>query len=163
MKRRSFIQKSAAATFGFQVVSSHVVRAQDGKPSPNSKIRIGAVGVAGRGAANLNGMKDENIVALCDVDERHAAGSRKKFSEAKFFFGYKEMLETMGDQLDAVLVATPDHTPFGPVMAAINHGKHVYCEKPLAHSIAEIRAMQKAAKEKKVITQVGNQGHLARR
>ncbi len=159
MKRRSFIQKSAAATFGFQVVASHVVRAQDGKPSPNSKIRIGAVGCAGRGAANLNGTKDEAIVALCDVDERHAAGSRKKYSDAKYFGDYETMLETMDDKLDAVLVSTPDHTHVGPVLAAIDRGKHVYCEKPLAHSIDEIRRMRKAALKKGVITQVGNQGH----
>lgn len=159
MQRRSFLKKSATATFGFQVVSSHVVRAQDDAPSPNSKIRIGAVGCAGRGAACLNGMQEENIVALCDVDVRHAAGTRKKFGEAKFFHDYNEMIAEMGDQLDAVLVATPDHTHFGPVMAAINAGKHVYCEKPLAHSVDEIRQMRKAALEKNVITQVGNQGH----
>lgn len=159
MKRRSFLEKSAAATFGFQVVASHVVRAQDGKPSPNSKLRIGAVGCGGRGAANLNGMRDEAIVALCDVDERRAADSRKKFSGAKAFTDYREMLDAMGDELDAVLVATPDHTHIGPVMASIARGKHVYCEKPLAHSIAEVRAMRQAALEKGVITQVGNQGH----
>lgn len=159
MKRRSFIQKSAAVAFGFQFVPSHVVRSQDGEPSPNSKIRIGAVGCAGRGAADLNGMKEEAIVALCDVDERHAAGTRERFPEAKFFTDYREMLEKVGQELDAVLVATPDHTHAGPVLAAIDQGKHVYCEKPLAHSIDEVRAMREAALEKDVITQVGNQGH----
>ncbi len=159
MQRRQFLSKSAAATFGFQVVASHVVRAQDGKPSPNSKIRIGAIGCGGRGEANLDGMKDEAIVALCDVDERRAAGARKKFPDAKTFVDYRAMFAEMGDQIDAVLVATPDHTHAVAVHAAIEKGKHVYCEKPLAKSIAEVRSMRQAALEKKVITQVGNQGH----
>ncbi len=160
MKRRSFLSKSAAATaFGFQLVPSHVVRAQDGQPLPNNKIRIGAVGSGGRAAANLDQMKHEDIVAICDVDERQATGARKKFPESKFFTDYREMLDALGDQLDAVLVATPDHTHTSPVMASIACGKHVYCEKPLAHSIGEVRAMRRAALEKNVITQVGNQGH----
>ncbi|MFT4641336.1 MAG: putative dehydrogenase [Verrucomicrobiales bacterium] len=159
MKRRSFLNKSAAATFGFQFVPSHVVRAQDGRPTPNNRIRIGAIGCGGRGAADLDGMKEEDIVALCDIDHKHMGGSIKKFPGAKLFTDYREMLETAGDEMDAVLVATPDHTHAVAVLAAINHGKHVYCEKPLAHTIAEVRAMRKAALEKKVITQVGNQGH----
>lgn len=159
MKRRSFLNKSATAAFGFQVVSSHVVRAQDGKAAPNDKLRIAGIGCGGRGAANLNGMKDEAIVALCDVDKKRADGSFKKFGDAKRFTDYREMFATMGDEIDAVLVATPDHTHSTAVLEAIKHGKHVYCEKPLAHSVAEVRAMRQAALDKKVITQVGNQGH----
>lgn len=159
MKRRSFLTKSAAATFGFQFVPSHVLWAQDGKVAPNDKLRIGAIGVGGRGAANLGGMQDENIVALTDVDDRNAAGSHKKFPDAKRFKDFRDMFDKMADQIDGVLVATPDHSHTPAIMAALDAGKHVYCEKPLTHTIAELRAVRKAAKEKGVITQVGNQGH----
>ncbi|NCF88849.1 MAG: Gfo/Idh/MocA family oxidoreductase [Verrucomicrobiaceae bacterium] len=159
MKRRSFLSKTAAATFGFQIVPSHVIRAKDGKPTPNSKIRVAAIGCGGQGGADLGGMTDEAIVGLCDVDKKRAEGSFKKFTNAKRFTDYKEMFAKMGDSIDAVLVATPDHTHSVAALEAIKHGKHVYCEKPLAHTVAEVRAMRKAAKEKKVITQVGNQGH----
>lgn len=159
MNRRSFLSKSAVATFGFQFVPSHVLRAQDGKVAPNDRLRIAAIGVGGRGAANLGGMQDEDIVALCDVDERNAAGSHEKFPAAKRFRDHRKMFDSMADGIDAVLVATPDHFHTVAVMAALDAGKHVYCEKPLTHSIAEVRALRKAAAEKGVITQVGNQGH----
>jgi predicted dehydrogenase len=159
MKRRSFLPAAAAATFGFQVVPSHVVRAQEGKPSPNSKIRLAVIGCGGQGEGDLNNMATEDIVALCDVDDRRAAGSFNKFPQAKRFKDFRKMFDNMAGQIDAVLVATPDHTHYVASMAAMQHGKHVYCEKPLAHTVAEVRAMQKVAKEKKLITQVGNQGH----
>ena len=85
MKRRTFLRKSASAAFGFQVVSSHVLRAAEGQSTPNNKIRIAAIGVGGRGGANLGAMAGEDIVALCDVDERRAAHSFKKFPKAKRF------------------------------------------------------------------------------
>ncbi|HEX2749390.1 MAG TPA: Gfo/Idh/MocA family oxidoreductase [Verrucomicrobiales bacterium] len=159
MKRRSFLTTSAAATFGFQFVPSHVLTAKGAGIAPNSKIRIAAIGCGGRGAADLDGMAGEDIVALCDVDDRNAAESYKKFPGAKRFKDFRKMFDTMSDGIDAVLVATPDHTHCVAAMAAIARGKHVYCEKPLAHTVAEVRAMRKAALEKKVITQVGNQGH----
>jgi predicted dehydrogenase len=159
MKRRSFIKNSAVATFGFQFVPSHVLRAQDGKVAPNDRLRIAAIGVGGRGAADLGGMQDEDIVALCDVDEKNAAGSHQKFPQAKRYKDFRNMFDAMADNIDGVLVATPDHFHAVAVMAALDAGKHVYCEKPLSHTIAEVRAMRKAALEKGVITQVGNQGH----
>ena len=159
MKRRSFLNKSAAATFGFQFVPSHVVRAADGESTPNERLRIAAIGVGGRGAAILKNMGKEEIVALCDVDQKTANGAYKKYPDAKRFTDFREMIETGHDKFDAVLVATPDHTHAPAVLAAIAKGKHVYCEKPLAHTVAEVRKMRQAAKEKGVITQVGNQGH----
>jgi predicted dehydrogenase len=159
MKRRSFITTSAAATFGFQIVAPHVLRAQAGGNTPNSKIRLAVIGCGGQGEGDLNNMASEDIVALCDVDERRAAGSFKRFPNAKRFQDFRKMFDEMANGIDAVLVATPDHTHFVAAMAAMNHGKHVYCEKPLAHSVAEVRAMQAKAVEKKVVTQVGNQGH----
>ena len=159
MKRRSFLLKSATTAFGFQVVSSHVLRAAEGQNTPNNKIRIAAIGCGGRGGANLGAMAGEDIVALCDVDDRNAAHSFKKFPKAKRFKDFRKMYDAMEGQIDAVLVATPDHTHAVAIMGAIGRGKHVYSEKPLAHSVAEVRTLQKAALDKKVITQVGNQGH----
>ena len=157
MKRRSFITASTAATFGFQFVPSHVLRAQG--PTPNSKVRLAVIGCGGQGGADLGNMASEDIVALCDVDDRRAADSFKKFPNAKRFKDFRKMFDEMNNNIDAVLVGTPDHTHFVAAMAAMEHGKHVYCEKPLAHSVGEVRAMRKKAIEKKVITQVGNQGH----
>jgi len=99
------------------------------------------------------------VVALCDADEKRAENSFKKFSEARRFSDFRKIFDEMENQIDAVLVATPDHTHAAAVLAAIRRGKHVYCEKPLAHSIYEVREVMKAAKEKDVVTQLGNQGH----
>ncbi len=159
MKRRQFLASSSAAAFGFQIVPAHVVCAAPNRIAPNAKIRIAAIGCGGQGGSDLNGMAGEDIVALCDVDERRAAESFAKFPKAKRFRDFREMFDEMDDQIDAVLVATPDHTHAVAVLDAIGRDKHVYCEKPLAHSIAEVRAMRRAALDHKVITQVGNQGH----
>lgn len=160
MKRRSFLSKSAAATFGFQLVPSHVVRAQNGQPTPSNKIRLGVIGCGGQGGGDLKQLADEcDVVALTDVDDRNAAESFQRHPGAKRYKDFRKMFDESGGALDAVLVATPDHTHYVAVMAALEAGKHVYCEKPLAHSVAEVRSMRKAALAKKVITQVGNQGH----
>jgi predicted dehydrogenase len=156
MQRRSFLRASALATFGAQIAPTLRLR---GQGAPSQKLNIAAIGCGGQGASDLNGLAGENIVALCDVDDRRAAGSFQRFPGAKRFKDFRAMFEQMAGQIDAVLVATPDHTHATASLAAIAHGKHVYCEKPLAHTIGEVRAMQRAAEEKKVITQVGNQGH----
>jgi predicted dehydrogenase len=101
----------------------------------------------------------DNIVALCDVDTNREPEFRKKYQKAKNFVDYRLMLDEMGKTIDAVIVATPDHSHAVIAVAAMKLGKHVYCEKPLAHSIYEVRAMMKAAAENKVVTQTGNQGH----
>jgi len=159
MKRRRFLTSTTAAALGFQIVPAHVVRAAPGRIAPNEKLRIAAIGCGGQGGGDLGGMQAEDIVALCDVDDRRAAESFKRFPKAERFKDFRQMFDRMGDRIDAVLVATPDHTHAMAVLAAIKRGKHVYCEKPLAHSIGEVRAMRRAALEHKVITQVGNQGH----
>ncbi|MEI6534500.1 MAG: Gfo/Idh/MocA family oxidoreductase [Verrucomicrobiaceae bacterium] len=159
MKRRNFISTSASAAFGFQFVPAHVVRAQDAAKTPSRTVRLAVIGWGGQGGAELGDMADEDIVALCDVDERRAAGSFTRFPKARRFKDFRKMFDEMSNDIDAVLVGTPDHIHAVASLAAIGHGKHVYCEKPLAHTVAEVRAMQRAALEKKVITQVGNQGH----
>jgi predicted dehydrogenase len=156
--RRTLLKKAAAATFAIPFIPCHVLGGEGKKP-PNSKLNLAAIGAGGQAASDLSNMTSENIVALCDVDDRRAADMFQRFPQAKKYKDFRRMLEEMGDKIDAVLVGTPDHTHAVAAMAAMDHGKHVYCEKPLAHSVAEIRAMRQKAKEKKLITQVGNQGH----
>lgn len=158
MKRRSFLKATAATAIGFQFVPRYVVGG-DGSTPPSRKINLAAIGVGGMGGGDLNNMAAENIVALCDVDDRRAAESFNKFPNAKRYRDFRKMFDEMDNQIDAVLVATPDHTHAVAAMAAMQLGKHVYCEKPLAHNVAELRALRKEAKTRNLITQVGNQGH----
>jgi len=157
-KRRTFLKTTAAATLGFQFIPRHVLGGA-GKNPPSGKLNIAAIGAGGQAAGDLQNMTSENIVALCDVDDRRAADMFKRFPRATRYKDFRKMLDAQGDKVDAVLVGTPDHTHAVAAMAAMNRGKHVYCEKPLAHSVGEVRALRKAAQERKVITQVGNQGH----
>jgi len=163
LNRRAFLRRGAAglAALGSAplIVPSHVLGA-DGQSAPSNKINLAAIGVAGMGGADLDGLSQHcNIVALCDVDWRYAAGTFEKFPKAKRFKDFRKMFDELANSFDAVLVATPDHTHAVASLAAIQHGKHVYCEKPLAHSIGEVRALMNAAREKNVVTQLGNQGH----
>ncbi len=112
------------------------------------------------GAANIAAVaQDNNIVALCDVDTRRAAETLQKHPNAKQYRDFRKMFDEMEKSIDAVIVATPDHTHAVAALAAIQRGKHVYCEKPLAHSVYEVRRLMKAAQDHKVVTQLGNQGH----
>lgn len=158
MQRRAFIKQAAAASFTFQFIPRHVLGAPGVTP-PSRKLNLAVIGCGGQGGGDLNQMADENIVALCDVDDRRAADSFKKFPQAKRFKDFRKMFDALSDQIDCVLVGTPDHTHAVAAMAAMKHGKHVFCEKPLAHSVAELRALRKEAADRKLVTQVGNQGH----
>jgi len=158
ISRRRFLKATAGAALAFHVVPRHVLGG-DGKTPPSRKLNIAAIGAGGQAAADLKNMADENIVALCDVDDRRAAEMFKKFPEARRYKDFRKMLDEMGKKIDAVVVGTPDHTHAIAAMAAMKRGKHVYCEKPLAHSVGELRALRKMAKSRKLVTQVGNQGH----
>jgi predicted dehydrogenase len=152
LSRRTFLLGVSTAAAGLAVGRASA--------SPNEKLNVAFVGVGGRGAANLGGLSaGNNVVALCDLDERRAVEAFKKFPEAKRFRDYRKMFEEMGKSIDAVAISTPDHTHAVTAMEAIRRGIHVYCEKPLAHSVHEVRALMKAAREKGVVTQLGNQGH----
>ena len=136
------------------------------KIKPNEKMRVACIGIGGRGRSVSFQMKDENIVALCDVDNKRANASEENkpsmpqaFPKAKYYNDYRRMLVEMDDQIDAVVVATPDHTHFPAAMMAISMGKHVYCEKPLAHTLWETRQLTLAARKHRVATQMGNQRH----
>lgn len=127
-------------------------------PSPNRALNIACVGVGGRGWDNLHGVAGESIVALCDVDLNHLEKAADKFPKAATFADYRKMLESP-DTIDAVVVSTPDHMHAPIAAMAMKLGKHVYVEKPLTHSIHEARTLARLAAEKKVVTQMGNQGH----
>jgi predicted dehydrogenase len=158
MTRREFVGGTAAALTGISIVPRHVLGGADQKP-PSEKLNIAAIGVGGQGATDVGGLAGENIVALCDADLRSAEETFKKFPQAKQYRDFRRMFDEMDNRIDAVLVATPDHTHAVAAMAAIRRGKHVYCEKPLAHSVWEVRQLVKAAQKHKVVTQLGNQGH----
>jgi len=126
--------------------------------SPSEKMNIAGIGVGGMGGANVGNLRDENIVALCDVDHVYAAHTFQQFPKAKTYHDYRLMLDQQKD-IDGVVIGTPDHTHAVISMAAIKHGKHVYCQKPLTHTVYEARMLAQAAKEYKVATQMGIQGH----
>jgi predicted dehydrogenase len=152
--RRTFLKRSSWIGAGLWVVAGG---ARGAGPSPNERLDIGLIGVGGRGEANLKAVSGENVVALCDVDDRTLGRAAERFPAASTYHDFRELLEHKG--LDAVVVTTPDHTHAVATMMALNLGKHVYCEKPLTHSIAEARAVARAAAEAKVATQMGNAGH----
>ncbi len=127
--------------------------------SPSKKLNIAVIGVGGRGKANWSSCPEENIVALCDVDENRAAEGFNTFPNARRFKDFRKMFDEMANEIDAVLISTPDHTHFAATMAAMQLGKHVYVEKPLAHNVWQLRTLKKAAHHYSVITQMGNQGH----
>lgn len=159
LSRRGFIS-IAAASAAFTIVPRHVLGGA-GNTSPSEKLNIAGIGVGGRGAGDIGEVSSENIVALCDVDFRSAAGTFKQYPKARQYRDFRKMLDKEDKNIDAVVVATPDHTHAVATMMAIKMGKHVYCEKPLAHDIFEVRKVTEAAREAKVATQLGNQGQAA--
>jgi len=133
---------------------------------PGAKLRIGFIGIGGRGNAVGMELKDQEYVALCDVDDKRAAFTKEKFTplaklfpKARYYKDYRKMLVEMDDEIDAVVIATPDHSHFPAAMMAIQMGKHVYCEKPMAHTLWETRQLTLAARKHGVATQMGNQRH----
>ena len=173
MDRRTFLKSTGASIGLFSIVPGHVL-GRNGQTPPSGKLNIAGVGVGGMGKGNLGAIciaksnrnadnwpnnDSQNIVALCDVDWDYAAGTFNEYPEAKKYKDYRVMLEEMGDTIDAVVVATPDHTHACVAMEAMRRGKHVYVQKPLTHSIYEARTLTEAARKYNVVTQMGNQGH----
>jgi len=154
--RRTFLA-GAAATAGFTIVPRHVLGGQ-GTPAPSDKLNIAAVGVGGMGKNNVAKSATENIVALCDVDFDLAAEVFKKYPNAKPYKDFRVMLDERKD-IDAVIIATPDHSHAVIAMAAMERKKHVYVQKPLTHSVYEARLLTETARKHGVVTQMGNQGH----
>ena len=155
MTRRQFIYYSALATSATALAGR--LNARPRGVSANEKLNIAGVGVGGKGSSDLACCADENIVALCDVDEKMAKDERQKYPQAKFYKDFRKMLD-QEKSLDAVIIATPDHLHATIAAAAMRMGKHVYCQKPLVQTVYEARLLRKLAKEHAVATQMGNQG-----
>lgn len=153
--RRHFLTSTTVAGAGYWLGTSPQTHAA----SPNEKLNIACIGVGGQGGGNLNAVSGENIVAVCDVDERRAGKNWTRFPKAKKYQDFRKMLDEMDKEIDAVVISTPDHTHFHPARQAMLQGKGVYCEKPLAHTAWECRELTKIAKKMKVATQLGNQRH----
>jgi len=158
VSRRELVGAAAAAVAAFTFVPRRVLGAV-GQPSANHKLNIAGIGVGGRGAADIDGVAGENIAFLCDVDLSKASGTIKKHPQAKLYRDFRAMLEKEQKNIDAVVIGAPDHIHAPAAIMAMKMGKHVYCEKPMAHTIYEARRMAQVAKETGVVTQMGNQGH----
>jgi predicted dehydrogenase len=171
--RRTFLKSAAAAATGALLIPNLF-----SCNPPSNKLNIALIGVGGRGEDNweklfaeeepgkskntdapIRKVLKENVVALCDVDDNRAAEAFKVFPKVKRYKDYRVMFDEMANQIDAVIISTPDHSHFAATMIAMQLGKHVYVEKPLAHNIWQLRTMKKAAQYYKVVSQMGNQGH----
>ena len=159
--RREFLRHAALTGSAAAVAGTLTSPASSVSRSPNEKLNIAVIGPGGRGAANLQGVSTENIVAFCDVDERRAGGAFAKFPRAKRYRDFRKMLDELDKQIDAVVVSTPDHTHAVASVAAMKMGKHCYCEKPLTWCVQEARVVRETAARQKVATQMGNQGTAA--
>jgi predicted dehydrogenase len=169
LNRRSLLKRTAAAAAAVAGAKMFPVPAVLAEPAPGSKLNCVVIGVANQGISSINAAANkERLMAMVDVDDAHIANTmdwlKEKAPETdraaiKTFYDYRKMFDEIGKQIDAVFVAAPDHHHFPATMMALELGKPVYVEKPMAHSIDEVRRMAAKAREKKVVTQMGNQGH----
>jgi len=157
VSRRSFVESGAAAA-AFTIVPRHVLGGR-GFTAPSDKLNIACIGVGGMGKNDVEGVSGENIYALCDVDQKAAEESFRAQPKAKRYVDFREMLDREQRNIDAVTVSTPDHAHAAAAMMALRLGKHTYCQKPLARTLHEVRALAAEARKSKVSTQMGNQGH----
>nr|WP_299385824.1 Gfo/Idh/MocA family oxidoreductase [Allomuricauda sp.] len=161
--RRGFLKKSGVGALGLLAAPS-VLSANEKRSTmmPAGRVRTAHIGVANMGAADLADISSHpqvDVVALCDVDAINLSKARKSHPKARVFFDYRVMLDEMADEIDAVVVSTPDHTHAPASLLAMQKDKHVYCQKPLTHYVSESRAMKKMAQDKGLITQMGIQVH----
>lgn len=159
INRRDFVKNAGMGVTAFSIVPSTVFGKTFGHTAPSDKLNIAGVGIGGMGRNNLRNMSAENIVALCDIDWNYADKTFNDYPKATKFKDWREMLDKMGNTIDAVTVATPDHSHTGVTAHAITLGKHVYTQKPLTHSVYESRLLTALAKKYGVVTQMGNQGN----
>jgi len=158
VSRRQFIKASAATAGMFYVVPSYAVSGL-GHIAPSDKLNIAGIGVGGKGSTNLRNMNTENIVALSDIDWQYAKNCFDTYPNAKRYVDFRKMFDEMGKNIDAVVIATPDHTHAVCALVAMQLGKHVYVQKPLTHSVYESRVLLEASRRYEVVTQMGNEGH----
>ncbi|MCD8206421.1 MAG: Gfo/Idh/MocA family oxidoreductase [Bacteroidales bacterium] len=159
MSRRTFLKAGTAAAVGLTIAPSTILGKVSGQTAaPSDKLNILGVGIGGRGAGVLRELESENIIGLCDVDWKYADHVFERYPNAKRYNDYRKMFDEMLSEADAVVIATADHTHAVIAAQAMEAGKHVYCEKPLTHSVYESRLLAKLAAKNKVATQMGNQG-----
>lgn len=158
LSRRDFLGTASVATLGAMVVPRHVLGGP-GYQAPSDTLNIACVGAGGMGGSNLRNVESENIVALCDIDWKKSEEVFNRYPKAARYYDYRAMLDEMADEIDAIIVATPDHTHAIVSNRAMKMGKHVYIQKPLTHSVHEARVLRQTAEETGVVTQMGNQGH----
>ena len=153
LSRRSFMKTAAATAAGVLIIPNYL------RSAPSNRINIAVIGVGGRGQASWTQVPQDSIVAMCDVDDRQSAKGFEACPKARRYKDFRKMFDEMAKDIDAVIIATPDHTHFAAAMAAMELGKHVFVEKPLTHNIWQSRILKKAAKHYGVVSQMGNQGH----
>jgi len=154
VKRRDFIRRSALGAVGICLVGC---RTAPRRVSANEKLNLGIIGVAHQGQYDMSNVAGENIVALCDVDDTFLAAAKQKFPAARTYNDFRRLLDQQ--DIDAVVIATPDHTHAVAAAAALRSGRHVYCEKPLTRTVSECRIVTELARQQKRITQIGTQIH----
>jgi predicted dehydrogenase len=154
--RRRFLRHSAAAAAA-SAWTPRLPADQQRPPAAADRVRLGIIGVNGQGSYNLANVRHEEVVALCDVDQNRAAGARQRFPRARFYDDYRRLLDQ--NDVQAVVISTPDHHHAFAAVAALRAGKHVYCEKPLAHSVHEVRTVMGVAARQRLATQMGTQIH----
>jgi predicted dehydrogenase len=160
--RRAFLAASTTtAVLAGCTSKPNTAKVVPGKVSPNQKVNVAAIGGGGKGLDDIMNCKKAgaNIVAIADPDWKRAAEGFYRCKDAKQYKDYRVMLDEIGKDIDACTVSTPDHTHAPAAYRVMKTGKHVYCQKPLTHTIAEARLLRKVAKETGVVTQMGNQGH----
>lgn len=156
MDRRGFLTGVAATGVGVWLgTESETAEAQ----AAAEKVSLAVIGLGGQGGANLKAVASQNIVALCDVDDDRAGKAYEQFPDAKKYTDYRKMLDEIGNRVDGVVISTPDHSHFHPAYYSMQLGKAVYLEKPMAHTVWEVRQLTKLAAEKRVATQLGVQRH----
>ena len=155
VSRRKFLQTTAAAAASAAFAAPAVLRARN----LNERLNIAIIGAGGRGGANMRSVESENIVALCDVNEHNLSFAAERHPNAKKFVDFRKLYDEAAGQIDAVVVSTCEHTHAFATLPALQLGKHVYCEKPLTHNVAEARVIREAAGKAGVATQMGTQIH----
>lgn len=160
LKRREFLQKSvaSAALAAFTIVPRHVLGGAGHLP-PSEKLNIAGIGVGNRGWTVIRQMETHNIVAICDVDAKHLGKAAERYPNARKYNDFRKLIDWEENNIDAVAVCSTDHTHAPASMAGLRAGKHVFCEKPLTHSIFEARTMAEAVQDSQLATQMGNEAH----
>jgi predicted dehydrogenase len=152
LNRRQFVRQTATLAVAFPFVSRLRVL------GANGRLNLAGIGVGGKGWTDITMVDGENIVGLCDVDAGRLAKAGERFPSARKFADWRELFDRLGNGVDGVTISTPDHSHFPPAITFVKAGKHVYCQKPLTHTVWEARQLTEAARKSRVATQMGNQG-----